>query len=215
MERTFYKASMGVVIAMMAFVVFAFFRTYFGQFPSFENTDWVIHVHVIAVCLWMIMLLIQPMLIYRKQWDLHRAIGRFSYIYFPFLLLTCFMIMHHMQTTNKDVHIFTVNIFMLILLCAYYGLAIYYRKTNSAWHGRFMMLTLIPFIGPATSRVGYNVHAIELSIIITLLVVEIFRSRIFKPYVIGIGIYIALFIPFVMVMMQIEVLEWIWSVFFG
>lgn len=215
MERTFYKASVVVVIAMMSFVVFAFFHTYFGQFPNFKDADWVVHLHVGSVSIWMIMLLVQPILICRKRWDLHRTIGKFSYLYFPFLLLTCCMIMHHMQTRHKDVFIFTVNIFMLILLCVYYVLAIYYRNSNATWHGRFMILTLIPFIGPATSRVGYNVHFIELSIIGTLLIVEFFRGKIFKPYLIGVGIYILLFIPFVLLMSQLKALEWIWNIFFA
>jgi hypothetical protein len=216
MDKTFHKAAVGIMVLMIAFCIFAFFKSYFGLFPDVGHIDWIIHVHVITVCTWMLMLVVQPILIYKKEWELHRTIGKFSYAFVPFFMIICILTVRHMQLHSKEVFVFTVNIFMLLLFSVYYLLALYYRKRKPQWHGRLMLLTIIPFIGPATSRVKYDPHAIELAIIVTLLAIEFFRGRVFKPYVIGIACYVLLFIPFILLLMfKMDVMEWLWGVCFG
>ena len=63
-------------IAVVIFI--GFFKTYFGLFPSFAGVKTFHHFHASLLLLWLLLLIVQPMLIKYKRFELHRWLGRFS-----------------------------------------------------------------------------------------------------------------------------------------
>ncbi len=69
-------------IVFFAFVILAFWFTYFTRILDQENYR--MHLHGIALILWCLMLIAQALLIRLNYRSLHRQIGKFSYLLVPF-----------------------------------------------------------------------------------------------------------------------------------
>src|SRR5687767_2265407 len=72
------------VLLVIAF--FAFWPTYFS--PGLGASVSYVHLHAATATLWMIALISQPFLIRSHRYDLHRTIGRVSFILVPILLIS-------------------------------------------------------------------------------------------------------------------------------
>lgn len=204
--------------AVLLLVFVAFFKTYFGLFPGFAGTTTLIHVHVLTILLWFALLIVQPILIVRKQVALHRLLGKFSYALVPFMLILLVMVSRSGQLHEKDLGIFTVNIFDVSQFVLFYGLAIAYRH-NPAYHGRFIIMTVLPFLGPALGRlpqIPLPAGMLELVIISGLLFYERFHRKVYKPYVMSLLIFLGLFIPLLCLFLFGQpVLNAIWEMCFA
>ena len=91
MEKAYQNVNYFVLV-ILAFVIWGFYRTYFGLFPSFTGITTVQHFHGFMMLSWFVMLLVQPLLIRRKKIELHRTVGMLSYILMPLLLISIFFI---------------------------------------------------------------------------------------------------------------------------
>ena len=74
-------------IALITFI--GFYKKYFSLAPDFTGLKNIHHFHAIILCLWLGLLIIQPILIVNNKLAQHRALGRFSY----FLVLIAFVSM--------------------------------------------------------------------------------------------------------------------------
>lgn len=185
---------LGYVLLLLIPLTFAgFFKTYIGQFPNFEEKiDTFIHVHAFIASVWIGMLIIQPFLIFKKKYQLHRTIGKLSYIIFPLLILS--FIPQIMKTVNYGN---IKNLFFPLadstLLIVFYAFAIYHKKT-SAKHMRYMIALSLVFLGPTVGRIGpillgwselltQNVqYGIIYLILINLIFYDKANRKDFKPY---------------------------------
>jgi hypothetical protein len=66
-----------------------FWPSYFSKF--FDGTadfNQYFHFHALTALLWVSMLIIQPILIRGKKYELHKAVGKFSYLLVPLLFIS-------------------------------------------------------------------------------------------------------------------------------
>lgn len=216
MEKSHRKiAFLFVGILITSFL--GFYKTYFSLFPEFAGTTIVVHFHVVTILLWFGLLIIQPILIWKQKMALHRKLGRFSYLLAFLIVLGFGLVMNHGQLKHKDTGLFGATIFDGMLFILFYGLAIFYKK-NPAYHSRFMILSALPFINPGLGRfIGPEVSLpVELLIILTLLVLEYFNQKKYKPYLIGLGAFFGAlaFIVYIS-MLNPSVIEWAWQMIWG
>ena len=176
-------------IAMLFLAFLGFWPTYFSKF--FDGTaDFAtyFHFHALMALLWILFLIVQPLLVYRKKLDLHRTIGKFSYLLVPLLYLSVILLAHHrIDPESPDRYI---NLWFpfkdLIIFSAGYGVAIRYRK-QMAIHARGMIVAGIVMIEPALVRLilavffpgEFNIMAYFLTIglVYALLIGLIIRDR--------------------------------------
>lgn len=158
---------------ILVFVFAGFFKTYFGLFPDFKDTTLLVHIHVAVLLLWFAMLIVQPVLIGIKQLKLHRLLGKVSYVLVPLVVISLVSMTRNEQMREKDLAVFTVNIFDVSMFILFYALAIIYKRKTS-WHTRFMILTVLPFISPAAARLQLPGIIIQLALIVGLLILEFF-----------------------------------------
>jgi len=141
------------LIALLVMAILGFWPSYFAKF--FDGTasfTQYIHAHATVMMLWVFVLIAQPILIRRRQVDLHRLIGKVSYILFPLVIIAGALLAHHRAEfeTNLARGLFIPFKDIVVLLVAY-GIAIYHRK-DVAIHARGMIATAIPFLEPALVR---------------------------------------------------------------
>lgn len=204
--------------AVLLFVFVAFYKTYFGLFPQFVGIHGLIHIHAVTVLIWLSLLIIQPILIVRKQVALHRLLGKATYGFVPVMVILLVIVARSGQLHQKHLGIFLVNILDVSQFIAFYSLAIAYRH-NPAYHARFMVMTILPFIGPALGRlpqIPFPPGVPHLLIIGGLLLYERFHRKIYKPYLISLAVFLGLFLPLLGLFLAGQPLvERMWQVCFG
>jgi len=137
-----YKYLAYFLLLLIPLIFAGFYRSYFESFPNFNKSINVyVHLHAFIASVWILMLIVQPFLILKKKYSLHRAIGKASYVVFPLLVLSFIpQIIKIINTENIE------NLFFPIgdgtLLIVFYSIAIYYRKTRSK-HMRYMIASAI------------------------------------------------------------------------
>lgn len=159
MEKTY--RNLGYFLLLLIPLTFlAFFKSYFVQFPNFEeNITPYIHLHAFIASIWILMLIVQPLLIRSKKNALHKKIGKASYIVFPLLILSFVPQMLRIINSDSSLGLF-FPLADSILLSTFYILAIVNRK-DIARHMRYMIGTAIVFLGPTIGRIGPIVLGLE------------------------------------------------------
>jgi hypothetical protein len=225
MDKLF-KISPYVFLAFFVLVVYCFFQSYFGHIPDFKNVispignvpiaiTKITHFHAILLVIWLLMLIVQPILIIKKKVALHRLIGKASYILMTLLVISIILIINQEQTREKDLGVFAANLVDFPVFIVLYGFAIYYRK-NSAYHARFMIMSILPLFSPVLARINAPGIPIQFGLWILLFVIEFFNRKTFKPYLIGFGYYLINFaIVAYLFFANKSALERLWSLFFG
>ena len=145
-----------IMMVLIPLSFLAFYQTYFGLFPAFgENINTYIHFHAFIASIWILMLIIQPILIRNRNYELHRKIGKASYLVFPLLILSFIpQMIRIVQSDTPEVLFFPLSDCISLLL--FYSLAIYHKK-NAAYHMRYMIGSALVFLGPTIGRIGPNV----------------------------------------------------------
>ena len=69
--------TMGFLFVLMQV---AFHPEYIKYFPQFGGFNWLHHTHGALMASWVIILFIQPYLIYKRKYRAHRFIGKVSYL---------------------------------------------------------------------------------------------------------------------------------------
>ena len=138
-------------------VLVAFWPGYFSRL--FGDMEIRFHTHGISMILWCLMLIIQPYLIYTKKNNLHKMVGKASYIIMPLVIITAINLMHFRlrglgNLNNGHFYFIALVINALVILAIIYGLAIYHKKKKTT-HARYMICTVFPMITPVTDRLIY------------------------------------------------------------
>jgi hypothetical protein len=81
---------LGYFFLLLIPLIFAgFYKSYFEPFPNFnKNINVFVHLHAFIASIWILILIVQPFLILKKKYSVHRTIGKLSYIIFPLLILS-------------------------------------------------------------------------------------------------------------------------------
>ena len=189
------------IILLVPLTFLAFYKTYFVQFPNFENNITAYtHLHAFISTIWILILIVQPILIWNKKNVAHKIIGKLSYFMFPLLILSFIpLIINILHSENQKFSFLPIS--DSILLSLFYSLAIY-NKRNVAKHMRFMIGIAIVFIGPTFGRIGK--HILELSggttqhliygiiylILTGLIYYDIRNGKNYRPYILILSIWI-------------------------
>ncbi|MFN8345096.1 MAG: hypothetical protein U0X91_08835 [Spirosomataceae bacterium] len=142
-----------VVFFLLAVV--GFWNSYVTKI--FEQENYRMHTHGIALILWLALLMIQPYLIRAKKVKLHRLLGKFSYLLVPVLVLTTLDLLKYSlsksgQLGNTGYFFMALVINALIAFLIFYGLAIYHKRKANI-HARYMICTAFPMFTPITDRI--------------------------------------------------------------
>lgn len=212
-----YKNSYYLFIAVLLMAFVGFYKSYFGKFPSFEGISPAMHFHGIMVLCWLSMLIAQPMLIVNKKIELHRQVGRASYIVMPLVILSMVILirlgfMRNIAPPSRGIDLRLIGIADMFFFIPCYLLAIYYRK-QVKYHSRWMVLSVLPFINPALGRLNLPGPVLAIVIMVGLLIYERFHNRVYRPYLISLPAYLGIYYLFINVIHQ-EDWKAFWWMFF-
>lgn len=169
------------ILALITFV--GFYKKYFSLFPEFSGLKNIHHFHAVALTLWLIMLIVQPILISKNQMTAHRLIGRISYLLVPIMFVSMLLAYHNQylrfvaegkSESETLAFVFSPTTDSIPFLI-FYILAIL-NKRETAKHMRYMISSGIVIGGPGLGRIFMTwmnmdiFAAIGLMSLITLLV---------------------------------------------
>lgn len=134
-----------------------FYQSYLSHFPMFLDFKELIHIHFFAFCCWFALILIQPILIRKKQYELHKKLGRLSYFLIPILVITIvFLRLGKLSEEVADsLQSASMNAFItfadILSLSGFYLIAVINSK-NIRWHVAFILATSLVILNPGLAR---------------------------------------------------------------
>ncbi|MEO6286830.1 MAG: hypothetical protein ABIN80_05170 [Dyadobacter sp.] len=200
MERTYKHVSYFFVV-ILAILVFGFYNSYFSRFPNFTGLTYVHHAHTLLLLLWFAMLITQPILIYQKKPDMHRFIGKLSYVLFPLIVLSMlaamknqyFKLLPQMPEAQSLAFLYLPTA-ALIPFVTLYILAIAFRKQPPK-HMRYMIASAVALLGPGVGRINFGIADFNTAVmfafalcdafLVGLLIYEYVKEKYYYPYVIS------------------------------
>ena len=150
-------------LLLLVLVIAGFYKSYYGLFPDFNSSITVpMHFHAFVMSLYVILLIMQPFLIFYKKFETHRLLGKFSYVLVPVIIFSFFTMINkeyndkllHKITNAEFIEFTFLNIGKLSLFAGFYLLAIIHKR-NTAFHMRYMIATALVFVEPALTRAAY------------------------------------------------------------
>ena len=146
-------SAFGALLVLLS--VAAFWKPYFSH-PTRVAEPYV-HGHVFFVALWMSALVVQPLLIRARRFDLHRAIGRASFALAPLVGVSA-LLLAHSRFSRMEEATFARSAFTLYLpltsttaFLATYALALAFRRRRTM-HAAFMLGTALALVEPIAVR---------------------------------------------------------------
>jgi hypothetical protein len=162
-------------VALLILAITAFWQPYFsfvlGDYSD-RATDISLykHLHVGMSVLWLTLLIAQPFLIRYERRQLHRKLGRTSYVLAPLVFLSIIFLAHSQivtlaeQSDSRRHFILFIQIGFALFFAVLYGMAIFKRRTMPI-HARYMICTGILMIEPILVRVfKFNLSFISWSV---------------------------------------------------
>jgi hypothetical protein len=182
----------------------AFFPTYFGRFPRFLGTSTAVHFHAVTMLAWLALTMAQPILIRRRRFEVHRRLGQLTYALLPLLAVGFWLVMRDGQLRHQQPDLILATAFDAFLFFFLVGMGLFYRKRR-AYHGRFMMLSLVPFLNPTLGRLISPAVSVpfELVLLIALLVRARRRREDSRPYVVALAAFLGLLVMLVVAMVAL------------
>lgn len=196
-----YRNTAILIILIMFGIQWGFYQVYTSQFPNFIDKTVTIHVHGIVLMMWMILLIVQPLLISTGRTQLHRTIGKVSWVLGPVVIFMLFLvgrnsfIRHSGQVPEKEMlENIVLDMRGWVSFAIFWALAMIYRK-DSAAHMRYMIATGLIAIGPGVGRglisIGVDfgtaitiTDSIEVAIPGFLLIYDIVKKKNYKPFLV-------------------------------
>lgn len=146
---------------VLAFI--GFWPSYFSKF--FDGTadfNQYFHFHAITAILWVVMLIIQPILIRSKRFELHKTLGKFSYLLVPTLFISVALLANN--RIDSELEFVGPEVWVpfkdLIIFSLGFGIAIKFKKSMPI-HARGMIVAGMALIEPVMARVMFNILDIQ------------------------------------------------------
>jgi hypothetical protein len=189
-------------ILLLGVVTWGFYKTYLVFFPSFEGFTMTHHFHGAMMMIWICFLIVQPLLISSGKTNIHRAIGKLSYLIAPLLMVSIFLVSRigylrpvpDMSHEDKIAEI-ALSTPYIPAFAIIYCLALYNRH-HTYNHMRYMIGTSLFMIGPGLGRVllvyfGKTLdqavdftNYLSIGIAATLMLNDMFRKKSYKAFAI-------------------------------
>lgn len=207
MPKVFRYTPIFMVLLIMG-AHWGFYKYYLSQFPDFVDKTNVIHIHGALWMSWLVLLVVQPYLINTGRTQLHRTIGKVSYVHGPLLILFMFLagkqsywgFMQH-ATEQEALKFLVLDSRGLFSFAVFWSLAMLYRK-DPASHMRYMIATGILAIGPGFGRgivhtfsfdfemVFKTLDLINIAIVGSLLVNDLYKKKNYKPFLVVLIVFL-------------------------
>lgn len=146
------------LLGLIILVVLGFWNSYFSKlFEQTNEFNIYFHFHAIIAFLWILMVIVQPFLVKRGKIELHRKIGKLSYLLIALVFISVILLVHSrhsIEEENLGIRLL-VPFKDLIILGTVYSIAMWNRKTTVI-HARAMIATGIVFIEPSLLRTIRN-----------------------------------------------------------
>jgi hypothetical protein len=157
-KTTLYQKSGYWLIVFFVFAVAGFWRSYYSL-PD-RDISFYEHFHGISMTLWCLLLIAQAFLIRLKKYPVHRLLGKASFILFPILILSTFLLINASLgragfINSRILVALSLMVNATIILVIIYSLGMYFRKDRLT-HARYMVCTVFPMFTPITDRIIYN-----------------------------------------------------------
>jgi hypothetical protein len=202
-----YKNIHLLFIGVFLILIWGFYKSYIIFFPTFDgglfggsSYNYIQHTHGALMLTWVLFLIIQPILIKRRLYNIHRTIGKVSYVIVPMLLFSIFLVTKTFYyrtltlATAKDAIGTITGIVYIIAFAIFYFLAIANRK-NIPSHMRYMIGTSLLLINPGLSRAlsiffglaesGLAISDyVAMSIPICFIAYDYRNNKNYKPYIV-------------------------------
>jgi hypothetical protein len=147
--------------ALMLLAIPAFWPSYLHV--EKVEPDYHVHLHGIALFLWGMMLIAQPSFIYLGWWNLHRAVGKLSYVLAPLVVVSTLLLGNYrlkQSITTEQLYFFYLQFALLGLFTLAYVQAIRHRRSPPL-HARYMACTALTMFDPIVARIIYNYIGID------------------------------------------------------
>lgn len=134
-----------------------FYGSYWSKFPRFGEFQNLIHIHFVAFSCWLFLIVIQPVLIMKKKFELHRQLGRFSYLLAPILVLTIILLskekfIREFSESESSAAMTAFIAFVDISSFSTFYLIALFIKSNVRWHVAFIIAATLIVLNPGLSR---------------------------------------------------------------
>ena len=121
----------------------------------------VFHFHGVMMALWTGMLIVQPILIRKKKFAVHRLIGRLSFMVMPLVVLSILQVMHYEGNLFPQEALTFIGVMNGVILMSTFYLIAIANRSNVAIHARAMVCTGITMIQPASDRVLFHLFKMQ------------------------------------------------------
>ena len=151
-------------IAVAVLSLAGFFNSYIRFLPNTDTFPVIIHIHFTAFILWFVLIILQPILIKRKDYALHRKLGRLTYFIVPVLVITMLiLIKKEVQrempvSENRATFGAFVGLIDAFSFSAYYLIAMV-NKRNLRWHVAFLVAATLVILNPGISRLANHIQS--------------------------------------------------------
>jgi hypothetical protein len=150
---------------LMLLAVPAFWPSYL--YVEKVERDWHVHAHGFALFAWGALLIVQPWLIAKGNWALHRRIGKLSYLVAPLVVASTILLGSYRLKAElgpAQLYFLWVQAALLALFTLAYVQAIRHRGA-AALHARYMACTALAMVDPILARIIYNHFGIDFPIL--------------------------------------------------
>lgn len=182
MERNL-KIVLWFSVLVIVLSLAGFYRSYISHFPHFGDFKWMIHIHFLVFSCWFALIVIQPLLIQKRQFELHKKLGRISYFLIPVLIITIIGLRAEKlpEEVQQSLESASMNAFITLVdilsLGGYYLIAVMNSK-NVRWHVAFILATTLVAFNPGLARL-LNILVAPGAGMLTILVPFIFTITVF------------------------------------
>ncbi len=213
--KLFYKYAWVYFALAAAVIIAGFFPSFF---PRLKQTDISHHIHGMSATGWLLLLIIQPYLYTRGNLQLHRKLGKLSFVLMPLLVIggsRMVQLMIQSKAFYPPLEVYRLSFIDVVSMIAFvwfYSMAIYHRRSTGL-HARYMAATVILLVPPGFVRFLFNIGAVdsfgvglhissivlEIALLLLLLDDKGRDGKFSKPYMLMLGIIVFLHvcIPFV------------------
>lgn len=153
-NRAIFHNSVFLFALIPVVAIWGFWVTYFTRVP--ETLSAYDHIHGFAMFGWTFMLISQSYLIRTNRREIHRMMGKFSYLLAPLVIISTLVLANYRLNvrglTEQGMYLLELQIFTIIQFTVFYAMAIGQRKQPDV-HARWMICTAFTLLDPILARV--------------------------------------------------------------
>lgn len=210
MEKAYKNVGLFIII-LLAFVILGFYNSYYGLIPSFKGVSGAMHIHGTIMLSWFLLLIVQPILIRQNKFELHKKLGKISYVLAPLVVISILLVSKaqflrnfNLQTRKENIAILTLDLPQAFTFATFYILAMLNKK-RTAYHMRYMISTALLIMIAGTVRVFLNYFGMEfeqaiffgwlliISLTVFLIIYDLTKGKSYKPYLVSLIFFMSIY----------------------